>query len=124
MKIFNFKVLKPCANCPFRKDKPRQQGWLGKDRAAEIANAILEDDKTFTCHKTLDSKEHSHCAGALMLIKHYKPKEGNYYGNSMVQIAERLGLYEPDKLDDKSIPCFTDKQEFIDWHTNSKKQNE
>ena len=96
----NFKVLKPCANCPFRTDKPNQKGWLGKDRATEIANAILEENKTFTCHKTLNSKEHS-----------------RYYGNSLIQIAERLGLYEPDKLDDTSIPCFKDKQEFIDWHT-------
>lgn len=116
--MFNFKVLKPCANCPFRMDIPRQRHWLGKARATEIANAILYEDKTFTCHKTIDSKHQSHCAGALILIKRYEPKENepNYFGNSLVQIAERLGLYEPDKLDE-SIHCFTDKQEFIDFHS-------
>lgn len=113
----NFKILKPCANCPFRTDKSNQKGWLGKDRATEIANAILEENKTFTCHKTLGSKERSHCAGALILIKHHKPKSSHYYGNALIQIAERLGLYEPNKLDDTSIPCFKDKQEFIDWHS-------
>lgn len=117
MTMMNFRVLRPCADCPFRKDKPLQKGWLGKERATEIANAILEENKTFACHKTLD-KEHSHCAGALILIHHYKPVGKAYFGNALIQVAERLGLYEPDKLDDESIPCFTDKQEFIDWHTN------
>lgn len=32
MTMMNFRVLRPCADCPFRKDKPLQKGWIGKVR--------------------------------------------------------------------------------------------
>lgn len=56
-------MLKPCSNCPFRKDTTK--GWLGEKRMTDIL-----DSESFTCHKTttdniLDRKQ---CAG-FMLIK-------------------------------------------------------
>lgn len=113
MKKYNFRVLKPCANCPFRTDKPTQKGWLGEERAREISDAILKENKTFTCHKTLNKKAHSHCAGALILLKH--DRKNSKFGNAMIQIAERIGLYEPDKLEGDDV-CFHTQEDFINWH--------
>lgn len=37
-------VKKPCKDCPFREDS--MEGWLGKARAKEIAEA-----QSFVCHR-------------------------------------------------------------------------
>lgn len=37
-----FNIKRPCTNCPFRKDRPMQRGWLGYDRAKEIAQGVLQ----------------------------------------------------------------------------------
>lgn len=37
-----FKLKAPCKNCPFRKDKPHQKGWLGSERAREIYEDLAE----------------------------------------------------------------------------------
>ena len=39
-----FKLKAPCKDCPFRKDKPHQKGWLGSGRAKEIYENIAEQD--------------------------------------------------------------------------------
>lgn len=109
--MYNFKVLKPCKNCPFRKDSLK--GWLERERALEISNAVLIENKTFQCHKTIGLKHASHCAGTLILYKHGKIK---YHTNSLIQIAERLGMYEPSKLDE-SIECFHTQEDFVNHHS-------
>lgn len=84
-----FNLTKPCSQCPFA-NKCRK-GWLGRKRAQDIANGVLHEDKTFTCHKTLDRKkaDQSHCYGALVLVEKLgKP-------NNMLRIAGRLQLYKP-----------------------------
>lgn len=115
----NFNMKKPCANCPFRNDKPEQDGWLGEDRAEEIAASITVHQQSFPCHKTtIDSgeygrdagKDSEHCAGALiMLEKMDRP-------NQMMRISERLGMYDRNALDMDS-PVFDNSYEFVEAHT-------
>jgi hypothetical protein len=89
---------------------------LRPERTAEILRALTVEDKTFACHQTThlgewDNDEEGyrpsgaeqHCAGALILIE----KAG--IANAMVQIAERLGLYQPLRLD-MTAPVFATPQ--------------
>ena len=115
-----FKLRRPCGQCPFRNDRP---GFLNAGRVGEITHAILKDNKTFSCHKTLDgewaedqdesAEAHYHpgpeeqmCAGALVLIE----KTGA--ANQMVQLAERFGLWDRLTLDMTS-PVFDTAEEMI-----------
>lgn len=104
-----FDLPRPCNNCPFRSDKPFP---LHPQRALDI----MSGDHTFACHKTVDydqptdeegrcdgveTENSQHCAGFLILReKMSKPTQ-------MMRIAERLGLYDPTKLDMNS-PVFED----------------
>jgi hypothetical protein len=98
-----FDLRKPCVQCPFRPGGVLLNG----PRAQEIADAVTIGDVTFTCHKTisgehleLDDGEERYnpgrgdqmCAGAIALIR----KTGA--ANQMLQIAERLGLCDPNRL--------------------------
>jgi hypothetical protein len=100
-----FNLKRPCAHCPFRSDV---KGFLNPERAEEITTAVLQEDKTFTCHETITGEhdldddgipyayhpgaEDQHCAGALILI------EKTRSANQMVQLAERLGLWDKSKM--------------------------
>lgn len=113
-----FNLTKPCKNCPFRNDiKP----FLSKRRVKEIEFALVNDDKTFSCHKTVNyetwenyeedyipNSEESHCAGALILLE----KNNLAIKNNMLRIAERLGLYDYSKLDLNS-PVYKNFSEMI-----------
>ena len=86
-------VKKPCKDCPFRKDTLK--GWLGRDRAEEIAHA-----QTFVCHKNTSLQ----CAGHMIL---------RGYDNGFVRIA---AIYKEDlKLKGQEL-VFDDVQDFIDHH--------
>lgn len=70
-------IIKPCRDCPFRKDTLK--GWLGERRMREIVHA-----DSFACHKTLgDQATRMQCAGH-MLVK------GD--SNTFVQLASRLDI--------------------------------
>jgi hypothetical protein len=97
-----FDLRKPCPQCPFR---PSAGGYLHPERAREIALAVTEGNVTFTCHKTIsgeidDEDEGIYrpgfgdqmCAGAMAFIEKCGAP------NQMLQIAERLGLRDPDRL--------------------------
>lgn len=103
-----FSLKEPCEQCPFRKS----QGFLNGPRAREIAEAVAVENKTFTCHKHLhgDYDDHAEgdesyrpttrdqmCAGAMAFVE----KLG--VPNQMLQIAERLGLRDPTRLDPASL---------------------
>lgn len=108
----NFDLIQPCADCPFRTDRPFQKGWLGAERAKDITDSILEKDGTFACHKTthLHDSKWQHCAGATIMC------EANDKPNQMMRISERLGCYDRHKVKMDS-PVFTDPDEFGEWHT-------
>lgn len=111
-----YTLKSPCANCPFRADKPF---YLGAERAEEIADS-LRDGSSFYCHKTIaygdesDERENEcedededeknlgqgeitsrsrMCAGALITL------EREDSPNQIMRIAERLGLYDRSALD-------------------------
>lgn len=96
-----FDLKKPCDNCPFRSDRVF---YLHEERVEEILHGMIEEQRTVTCHKTIDyskedeSGEHiaqpddQHCAGALILLEKINRP------NQMMRIAERCGFYDRTKL--------------------------
>ncbi len=113
-----FDLTQPCSECPFRTDC--LQGWLGKSRAAEIADSI-KNGSTFPCHKTTEFDDEGesigvgeqHCAGALILLDKSVP---NGTGSSnILRIAMRLRIFDPDKLK-IDAPVFATFEEFVDHH--------
>jgi hypothetical protein len=113
---FNLKT--PCAECPFRRDV---HPYLTKGRAEEIASAVLHEDRTFACHKTVypankghrrvRPEGHSMCVGAILLIEAAAP-----FGNQMLQIAERLGLYDPATVRRDRDVAWSTEAEFVNHH--------
>lgn len=94
-------LTEPCAHCPFRNDRP---GFLTQGRAMEII-ACMKRGETFPCHKTLDYSSAEEmddepvttgrtavCAGYAILahLRNEPPQ--------IMQIAERLGFFDPRKL--------------------------
>lgn len=61
-------VKAPCGNCPFRKDS--RKGWLGEERAKEIA-----ESDSFVCHKNTKLQ----CAGHMVVCEN---------NNEFVRMAE------------------------------------
>jgi hypothetical protein len=111
-----FSLKQPCEHCPFRTD----QCFLNGQRAREIAEAVAVENKTFTCHQHLhgehdddpegDVEYHPStvdqmCAGAMAFVE----KLG--VPNQMLQIAERLGLRDPSRLDPASRAAVYDSIE-------------
>lgn len=116
----NFDMTNPCAECPFRNDRP---GYITPERAREIMRGITDLQQTFTCHKTtvesdtddsdedgqgdmIDGPNPQHCAGALILLEKLEQP------NQMMRIAERLGMYDRRKLN-MNAPVVNTGKEFI-----------
>lgn len=122
-----FKLRRICDLCPFAKNA--LPGWLGAERAADIAGQLVRADGVFHCHKTVDydaladvddeaedtgplpHEDRQFCAGALWLIR----KEGGR--NAVTQIAERLAIYDPNHLLDGER-VVDSETEFISIHSN------
>lgn len=107
-----FNLKKPCKDCPFRKDSLK--GWLGKERASEVAN-YANNDKTFPCHKTTRGKESSEqqCAGALLLSK----KQGKLNNNWLFRFAQRIGLFKANELSGEEL-IFDNEEEMSEHHSS------
>lgn len=121
-----YTLKSPCANCPFRSDKPFH---LDSDRVKEIADSLRDLPEapggTFYCHTTVDygsrvgeqvqdaeddaeadafdgriTSRSRACAGALATLeKEQRP-------NQIMRIAERLGLYDMKRLDHENAPVY------------------
>jgi hypothetical protein len=96
----NYDLIRPCPHCPFRADT---DSYLRADRAVEIAQNLARGAE-FACHKTTqaDPDDESECvavagsqfcAGALIALERMDAP------NQSMRIAERLGIYDPAKLD-------------------------
>lgn len=93
-----FDLKTPCMNCPFRKGKG-EAFCLNEGRLEEIFAAA-----SFQCHKTVDYSEDTpapgdrpqQCAG-LMAVLHREGKP-----NQMMQVASRLGAFNPFDLDPRN----------------------
>jgi hypothetical protein len=117
-----YKLTKPCATCPFRKDiRP----FVRPDRVTEIEKTLVHSE--FHCHNTIDYSNHdvddegdgpfdhgpdaTHCAGALILLeKLERPSQ-------MMRIAERLGMYDSSKLD-MTAPIYDSFKEMFEAAEN------
>ncbi|GAC1326756.1 MAG: hypothetical protein NVSMB2_26140 [Chloroflexota bacterium] len=95
-----FNLVRPCPGCPFTPGGYR----LDPQRITEIVNAL--ERQTFACHESVHRAQPrdargrfmpafvpSHCAGALLIML----REGMW--GDMQQLAMRLGLFEPSRLD-------------------------
>lgn len=111
-----FDLKKPCKDCPFRSDRELNHGWLGKNRAIEIAKSL--DDYAFPCHKTTQqgvkiyNKKEQHCFGALVVLQN----EGVFFANKMMRIAVLYGFIEQEAVFE-SDSIVKNRQQFIEMHT-------
>lgn len=102
-----FDLTKPCGNCPFRND--RLPFGLRPGRVREILGGRHGRNwwpaASFVCHKTMDdSDKMQQCAG-VMIILHRENRH-----NDAMQIANRLGLWDPANLDmDAPVYATTDE---------------
>lgn len=117
MPDLGFKLRRPCTNCPFRTDC--LEHWLSRGRAQEIANSITHEQAPFQCHETTevggaDPGKEQQCAGASILLEKTGIGPGQY-----ARVAERLGFFEPEKLD-LQAPVFDTVRDFIEHHEGEK----
>lgn len=104
-----FDLNRPCSDCPFRSDRP-----FPLRRAGDILRALTQGNKTFSCHKTVtytnrgprQTEKTQHCAGALLFVKQTGA------ANQLIQIAERLGLYDPSKLS-TNVPVYKSIEQMV-----------
>lgn len=100
-----YDLVRPCPHCPFRRDRP---GYLRPERAVQIAQALAEGSE-FACHQTTEpdadgedlvaGETSQFCAGALLMLEQQDSP------NQIMRVAERLGIYDPAKLDRDSPVC-------------------
>lgn len=102
-----FDLTTPCKTCPFRTNC--MGGWLGRERAQGIANA-LDEGSSFTCHNTR-GKNSQQCAGALIMLKR---AHGGFSG--ALSVACALGLLRYQDLD-LDAPIFDSLEAFVQHHT-------
>lgn len=113
-----FKLKAPCKDCPFRKDKPHQKGWLGSGRAKEIYENIAEQDGFFSCHKTVNyasenaglDSGNKFCAGAIGVLQN----EGKDLNNRNIRLAYMLGLLKKGEINIENV--FNSGDDFTSWH--------
>jgi hypothetical protein len=102
-----FDLTRPCGDCPFR----RMGGIrIRAGRIREIAGLMLEEGAggSFTCHNTRERRkvDRQHCAGALI----FALKNG--VETQVMQLAHRLGLYDPKALRGRKA-IFDTVEEFL-----------
>ena len=113
-----FNLKKPCKNCPFRKDSTK--GWLGFQRSKEIVDDVLDNDKTFSCHKTtgaetgeeIPREQHSFCAGALILLE----KEKGYFASLPVRMAKMFGWFDESEMSQEDFDNVFDSRNDMCYH--------
>lgn len=114
----NFSLKRPCPDCPF---VPGAFQGLRSKRRREIGEAVLHDDKTFTCHKTISGgtddetgeyiigPKDQHCAGLLIVLK----KSNKIWDNAMIRLAAMFTLFNPDDLD-MNAETYNSVEEFME----------
>jgi hypothetical protein len=112
-----FDLKRPCSHCPFRNDRAP---YLNAKRARTIAESLVQH--TFACHETTvdtgagereATVDSQHCAGALIMLEHARQP------SQMMRIAERLRIYDRQRLDMAS-PVFQSPFAFVGAHRRSR----
>jgi hypothetical protein len=97
-----FDVTVPCKECPFRR-RGKGAVRLTANRVRDVAgNMLNRNGASFSCHKAVHGSREDpdyrpsprdiHCVGALIFAERNKSQ------TFAMQIAERLGLYNPDQF--------------------------
>ncbi len=125
-----FKLKRPCAKCPWRKDCLK--GWLGESRADELAKDVILGDSPFWCHETTNFQDRDEflddegearynpngkeqfCAGALIL-----EKKVNQGGNFAIRIGRMFDGFKYEDLKGEEL-VFDSVEDFIKHHTNNR----
>ena len=107
----------PCADCPFRHDKPFA---LRRARCYQIADTLRRGG-TFTCHKTNPETSEARapvpqfCAGALVTMDN----GDELFDSQYVRIAARLGWRRSEltghELCFDSLDAFVDGEGIPEW---------
>lgn len=116
-----YALVRPCPKCPFRTDV---EPYIREDRAAEIASSIMQGGE-FHCHQTtvVDPDDDSRmiandgsmvCAGSLIVME----KQGTL--NQMARVAERIGMYDPTRLD-MDAPVH---ESFAEWQQSFRSEDD
>lgn len=115
MPVFN--LIRPCRDCPFRTDGA---GVLVRPgHAREIVKSLVGRGEPFSCHKTVVYEDFDDgpevvaadevCAGAMLLLSAIDRP------NTLMQLGQRLGFFDPAKLDLSAPSCRT-VEEFLALH--------
>ena len=113
--MINFDLKKPCKGCPFRTQGEKRVRFLGEERIVEIVEAMTEQQKTFTCHETLQNERQQHCAGAIVFLNN-TTKTG-YAKIQWARIAERLSWGKPQNITDPEEVIAKTMEELVNQHT-------
>jgi hypothetical protein len=93
-----FDLVRPCGDCPFRSDNPFS---LSRERVLEILGDVNDRQwwpaASFPCQ----------CAGVMAILH----RERRW--NQAMQIAQRLGMWDPMKLD-QTAPFYESTDAAID----------
>lgn len=99
-----YSLKKPCANCPFLRDKDKAIR-LHPERVPGIINDLISGkSSSFSCHKTCGGEwqegeeedvyipggKELQCAGSLIVLQKLGVQ------TDLMQFAERVGMYEPE----------------------------
>lgn len=89
-----FELTRPCSECPFRRDITFH---LAPGRAQDIVGAVFDDEKVFTCHKTLHLPEldQQHCAGVLIMYHSIE----DWRSHKAFRMAAMLDIWNPEQMD-------------------------
>ena len=108
-----FDMKRPCVSCPFRRGMG-ERFQLRPQRLQSIKRA-----NSFQCHKTVDYDEDGdgepggdkaqQCVGLMAVLHRIK------LPNQIMQIAERLGGFNPETLDPDG-EAYADWREVLDAH--------
>jgi hypothetical protein len=108
-----FSLRGPCADCPFRNDRPF---FLTPERVDEIADS-LHADLGFSCHKTnafdeddgqaVVTENSRECGGVMAMLERMdRPSQ-------VMRIGERLGMYDRHRID-SDAPVYDSIDEWRD----------
>ena len=105
-----YTMKSPCAECPFRRDRP---GFLRRARVQSIADGLLAEGETcqpFKCHKTIGMGEDAqHCAGALIVLeKMNRPHLGMLTGRMLSEYDGHPDVGHPH--------VFHNMKQFVEHH--------
>lgn len=110
-----FDMVRPCGDCPFRRDTPCQ---LEGDLPETVMEGLIFNGDGFMCHKTVayddpatyaggrPTANDQHCAGAMIFLE--KVREPN----KMMLRALARGTFDPERLD-MAAPVVDTAREFL-----------